>query len=708
MSGIKTNYLQSNYTAGEFSPKLEGRVDFQKYGNSAKEIENFIVLPYGGLRKRPGTYFAAEVKTSAKRTRLVPFQFSITQAYILEFGEAYIRVYKDNGRIEQSGTPIEIATPYTEAQLFELNFAQSADVLYIAHKSHAPRKLERTSHTAWTLTTIKFDGGPFSEDNLTNVTLGASATTGSVTLTLAVPAWETNKSYRKGDWVTSVGNEYQCQISHVSGTFATDLSATKWATGTYDYFTTSHIGSFVKMAGTTGDPKVQGYLEITARTSGKVVTALVRKTLSASTATTDWAIGAWNAVNGYPGVVGFFEQRLFWASTPAQPQTVWGSVTGAFENHSIGVADDDALDYTIYSEEVNAIRWLLGGKVLHIGTQGGSYTMYSGSQTEPLTPTNVIVTAESGYGSANLHARRIGNNVYYLQRDNRHIREIAYEFSTDAYKALDATIFAEHITESGIVAMDYIQSPHNMLWCVRTDGELAVMTREADQEVVGWSRLVTDGEFESIAVIPNGEEDQVWVVVKRTIGSTTKRFVEYFKPIEFGDQEGAYFVDCGLSYDSTPTDTISGLAHLNGMELDILVDGAVHPPKTVTTGAIDLDWEGSVIHAGLPFTCKLLTNRPEVGETKQSTQGMTKRLAWANILLYQSGSFKVGDEVRQDQLFFRTSAMNMDEAVPLFTGYKEYHVPNDYSKDGRLLITQEQPIPLHISAIVQEITIQQR
>ena len=704
---IKTSIFQSNFTLGEISPKLEGRVDFAKYPNGCKTLENFMVLPYGGARKRPGTYYVAEVKTSAKATRLVPFQFSVTQAYILEFGDTYIRVYKDSGRIEQSGTPVEIATPYLEADLFNLTFAQSADVLYIAHKNYAPRKLSRTSHTAWTLETIKFQGGPFGADNLTNITATAGATTGATTITLTTPAWATNTSYRVGDYVTQSGTEYKCVIAHVSGTFATDLSATKWVTETYSLFTEAMVGSYFRMAGTTGtDPKIQGYLEITEYTSGKAVKALVRQPLSSAAATTDWAMGAWNSVYGYPGVVAFYEQRLFWASSTNQPQTVWGSISGSFEDHSVGVADDDALDYTIYSEEVNAIRWMVGGKVLHLGTQGGSYTLYSGSQTEPLTPTNVLVTAESGYGSAQISAKRIGNNVYYVQRDGRRLREITYEFQSDAYKAADATIFADHITESGIVEMDYQQSPYNFMWCVRDDGEIALLSREIDQEVVGWSRLVTDGDFESVAIIPNGEEDQVWVVVKRTIGSTTKRFVEYFKPIEFGkDQHDAFYVDCGLTYDGAAVTTVSGADHLEGMPVNLLTDGAVHPQKIVTSGSVALDWSASVVQLGLPFTSSMVLNRPEIGDLKQITQGMKKRIAWANVLLYRSGSFLIGDETTQDQLSFRTSAMNMDEAVSLYTGYKDYHCPNDYSEDSRLKITQTQPLPLHISAIVLEISI---
>ena len=149
-----------SFTAGELSSSMEGRTDFAKYFSGCTRIENFVVLPHGPVSRRPGTYYVSEVKTSSDKTRLVPFTFSTEQTYILEFGDQYLRFYKDNGQITSGGSAYEIATPYTAAQVFDLKFAQSADVMYICHESHAVRKLSRTGHTSWTLTEVEFTDGP--------------------------------------------------------------------------------------------------------------------------------------------------------------------------------------------------------------------------------------------------------------------------------------------------------------------------------------------------------------------------------------------------------------------------------------------------------------------------------------------------------------------------------------------------------------------
>jgi hypothetical protein len=708
----KTYSMQTSFTGGELSPKLEGRTEIVKYPQSVKTMENFIPLPYGGALKRPGSYFASEVKTSSKKTRLIPFQYSVTQAYILEFGDRYIRFYKDSGQIILGAAAYEIATPYLEADLFELQFTQSADVLFVTHNDYTTNKISRTGHTAWTITAVSVDGGPFMPDNLTVITVAASVTTGVATLTAAAPAWAAALKYKKGDYVTS-GSVYKCLQSHLSGVFATDLAAGYWVLDSLVVFKSTHIGSLFKIGGKVGTAPadVQGYVEITAVTSGTLATATVRKTLSTAVATTSWAYGSWSDENGYPACCTFFEQRLMLAGTRAQPQTVWGSYTGEFENFTVGDKDDEALDYTIYSEQVNAIRWMVAGKTLHIGTQGGGFTLDSGSASEPLTPTNVVVLRETTYGSAQLPAKKIANNVYYFQRDYRRLREIAYNFQQDSYVAPDVTIFSDHITKSGIVDMDYHQAPNNLLWCPRADGQVAIMSREIEQEVLGWCRFVTDGAIESVAIIPNGAEDQVWAVVKRTINSVTKRYVEYFKPFDFGDdQSDAFFVDCGLTYNGAPTSSVSGLTHLAGKTVNILTDGAVHPQKIVSAGGVvTLDWTASKIHVGLPYRPVLLLNRPEIGgDPKQSTQSMVKKITNVTVRLFESGSFRLGDETLQDEVSFRTSAMAMTRAVSLFTGDKLIPFPGDYSKESRVKVIQDQPLPLHIEAIILELSVNPR
>lgn len=652
----KINYPHTNFTSGEFSPQLFGRFDIAKYVNGASTLENFIVKSFGGAYRRPGTYFVAEVKDSSKQVRLIPFQFSTIQAYILEFGDQYIRFYKDNGQIESApNVPYEIVSPYLEADLFELQFAQSADVMYITHPDYAPRKLTRTGHTSWTLSVVNFLRGPFMDDNVTSTTITPSADAGAgITLTAS----------------TSI-------------------------------FTADHVGSSWKIK--------DGWVKITGYTSGTVVTATVQDEPDGTTgnlntgpaATTDWAEGSWSVERGYPTCVSFYEQRLWFANSTYQPQTLWASQTDDFENFLAGATDTDALVYTLVDNQVNAIRWIIAGRALAVGTVGGGFTITSDPFTGPLSPTNIFIKRETSYGAAALLPKRIGNYVYYMQRNLLTMREFSYNFDSDSFVSLDMTLLSDHITGDGIVDMDYQESPDNILWCVRSDGTLATLTRQIEQKVIGWSRQVTDGLFESVAVIPAGTEDQVWVVVQRTINSVSVRYIEYFKPFSPpNDQEDMFYVDCGLTYDGVAADTITGLDHLEGETVVLLVDGASHPSRTVASGEITLNDEYSVIQVGLPYTPILYTLPMEGGSPMGTSQNVLKRIYKATVRLYRSLGCKVGTDSVQETVYFRSTSDDMDVAPPLFTGDKQVQFPAGYTKSARVYVTSDLPLPLNVLAII--------
>ena len=244
----------TNFTAGELSPRLDGRNDLSKYPSGCKTLENFIVYPHGSAARRSGTQFISEVKTSANKTRLVPFEFSTTQTYILEFGNQYIRIYKDTGQVQSGGSAVEIATPYLTAELFDIKFAQSADVMYIVHPNHAARKLSRTSHINWTLTQIDFTKGPMQDPNTTTTTLNPGQ--------------------------TAVGTG----VSLVA-------SATTGINGGAGFASTD-VGRFVFLHG--------GYAKITGFINTTNVTIEILTTLSASTATENWRLGAFSDTTGHP------------------------------------------------------------------------------------------------------------------------------------------------------------------------------------------------------------------------------------------------------------------------------------------------------------------------------------------------------------------------------------------------------------------------
>nr|BAR34695.1 putative tail tubular protein B [uncultured Mediterranean phage uvMED] len=431
-----------SFTAGEMSNSMQGRTDFAKYFSAASRIENFVVLPHGPVTRRPGTYFVSEVKTSSAKTRLIPFTFSTTQTYILEFGNQYIRFYKDDGQITSGGSAYEISTPYTTAQLFNLKFAQSADVMYITHESHAVRKLSRTGHTSWSLTEIEFTDGPYLDSNTTTVTMTPSGTTGSITITAAAPT-----------------------------------------------FVSTDVGRLINF--NSGNAKITGF------TSSTVVSATTQKDFANTNAITDWKLGAFSATTGHPSCVSFFEQRLVFAGTSQQPQTMFFSKSGDYENMTIGTNDDDAMIYTIASNQVNAIKSLKATRTLICMTTGGEYAVSSGAAQDAITPTNINIRKQSNYGSAGVDALSIGNATIFLQRAKRKIRELAYNFDTDGYTAPDLTILADHISESGLIDMSYQQEPYSIVWCVRDDGIMAGLTYNRLENVVAWHRHIFGGKSDT-------------------------------------------------------------------------------------------------------------------------------------------------------------------------------------------------------------------
>jgi hypothetical protein len=549
----------TNFTGGELSPRLDGRNDLAKYASGCKTLENLVVYPHGAAARRPGTTFVSEVADSDNKTRLIPFEFSTTQTYMLEFSNLKIRFYKNNGIILESNKTItaitkaspgvitssshgyltgdeiyisgivgmtelngktflvvkidantfsltdkdgvainttnyttyssggtanrvyEIATPYTTAELFDIKFAQSADVMYITHPAHEVEKLSRTGHTSWSLTDVVFTNGPFQDANITTTTLTpASASVGSRNITASA--------------VTGINGGV--------GFLSTDV-------GRQIHFNA-------------------GYATITARTSSTVVVADVTTAFTNGNAITDWYLGAFSDTTGHPSCVTFFEQRLVFAGTTNQPQAIFFSKSGDYESmdSNIGgtIADDDAIIYTIASNQVNAIRFMTSTRTLIIGTAGGEFTVSGGGTDSAVTPTNILIKKQSNHGAANVDAIAVGNATLFLQRAKRKIRELAYNFDVDGYVAPDMTILAEHITEGGLTQIAYQQEPNQIIYCVREDGEMVGLTYQREQQVTAWHRHIFGGRF-GIATITVSDYANITtgskIILSKSDGTTT-------------------------------------------------------------------------------------------------------------------------------------------------------------------------------------------
>lgn len=881
--------IQTNFTAGEITPLLEGRVDLQKYANALYRMENFIIHPHGPASFRPGTRFIEETKTSSTASRLIPFIASVDDAYILEFGALYIRVYKDQAQVTSGSAAYEITSPYAAADVQAIRYTQSADILYLFHEDYAPCKLSRVDDTDWTLSEINFRPPPTSELGSEPVaTLTPSATTGAgITLTasasvflegdvgrvitsgtaraaitgytsatemiadviddfadtsaIASGSWTmegspsatiapssispegsittitssgeteatTNLVTEGGaDWVASGSGTaeyyldsgaagYQSSIpdriylegeeaaSGILGTLgekqwgwgdndalgydtiyvrmhggtdpntlaADDVVCASVGAGT-DVFRSTDVGKYIRLNG--------GFVRITSYTSATEIKAEIIKEMTstyvawatgtsyyvgntitnngnyyrcledhtAGTFATDLAAGKWtltsssndktlswtleeeiwNATNGYPSYGTFYEDRL----VCADGENIRGSVSGDYENFTPGTDDSDSLDFTIAGRQINKILWMEPRESLIVGTNGSEWKLSPESTTEALTPTNVSAKQQTNYGCADIMPITVGHSTLFVQRALRKIREFTWQLETEGYVAPDMTLLAEHITEGEIAGMAYQQEPYSIVWVRLADGSLVAMTYLRDQDVVGWHKHPIDGDVESIACIPGDGYDELWMIVKRSINGSDVRYVEMLAEFfhddadTFEDNNGvnAFFVDCGITYNSTATTTITGLDHLEGETVAVLADGAVRDNATVSSGSITLSRSASVVHVGLAYTGTLQTMRPEIGLRDGTFQGEIKRIDDATIRVYESGTFKFGrDEDHLDSALFKNSDVAMGTPPALFTGDKNISYEGAYDTDARLMIVQDKPLPLTVVAIIQDVTI---
>lgn len=790
-----------------------------------------VPLIQGPITRRPGSRFVSEVKTSSKVTRLIPFRFSTTQAYQLEFGDQYIRFYKNNAPITLTAQNItgitkanpavvtysgadtyangdrvllagvggmvevnnreftvanvdtvantfelsginsssyatytsggtvseiyEISTPYLEADLRRIKYTQSADVIYLAHPSYAPRKLSRTGHTSWTLTTIDFQDGPYLPVNTTSVTLTPSTT------------------------ATGPG----CDITASSATFSS-----------------SDVGRWIRI-NTSG---AWGACKITSFTSSTLVTTNAVKAFAGLAASTEWRMGIWSDTTGYPAAVAFHEDRLFYGGATQAPQRFDGSCSGDYENFAPSatagtVAANNAVSFTLNADDVSNIRWFSSDeKGLLCGTVGGEWVIRPSSQGEAISPTNISAKRATTEGSADTQPIRIGKATIFIQEALRKIHELVYFYEVDGFNAPDLTEIAEHIAQTGIIEMAYQKQPQSIIWACRTDGLLVGCTyrRNSDGLSAGWHRHVIGGTsnavgdnaaVESVSVIPSadGSRQELWMIVKRYINGSTKRYVEYIGQYfdDEVDQQDAFFVDSGLTYDSPVTvsgatqanpvvitanshgysngdkvlfnevggmedlngntykvanaaantfelqtlaganvngtsfaayvsggevrklvSTVTGLWHLNGETVDIVGDGKVQTSAVVSSGSVSLATPAAVVHIGKNIDARGKRLKDEAGSANGASYGKVKRSNEAIFDFYRTNYFAFGlnfDDMNETT--FRNAGDAMDRATPLYSGFKKETLGANYDRDNQICWRINKPLPCTLRAILPQL-----
>ena len=630
----RSNVPLTNFTSGMWDPKLHGRSDIEQYRNGAKTLTNMIVEWYGGATRIPGTKYIAETETSSEDSTLIPFIYSNVQAYILEFGNLYIRFIKDHAQITD-GTTYEVVTTYTASEVIDIQYAQTADVMYLFHKSHHPAQLIRSGDASWALSDIAFEWGPFRDMNTTAAnTMNPSATTG-----VGI------------DLVSSV-----------------------------DFFVAGHVNALFKMH--------SGYMKITAVTDAKNAVATVIDDLTASTATADWYEGAFSTYRGFPGTGAFYEDRL----VMTKENTVYLSEPGAYEQFEGGADADDSIIDTVNARQLNDFKWIDSGDFLALGNEGGIVRYWSGSDSSPLTPTNKNAKKIAEEGASGVIPISIGSKPYYIGRDGKIMRTLSYALQSDDYNGADVTLLSRSLVDATIIQMAYQQTPHSIIWMITSSGKLISATINTQQKITAFTQHEDTGSYKSIAVIPVTGYDEVYFIVEREVDGSTVKYIEYLTAYDVQAQADQFFVRSGITYDGVTTTTITGLDHLEGETVEVFADGYVQPECTVASGQITIARTAEKVQTGLGYTPVLETLDLTSGSAIGSAKSKSRTINQVYVELYNTMSCKIGREGSMDDVKFALPAT-------LFTGLKHITFPEGWKKDKTVRITQSGPMPLTVNGI---------
>lgn len=687
---------QPAFTAGVLSPALHARVDLAKYQTGLKTGRNLFIHAHGGASNRPGFEFINEVKDSARKARLIPFQFNTSQSYILEFGHSTMRVYRNGGLVLSAGLPYEIATPWDETLVGSIVFAQEADVMYLCTTSTAPRKLSRLADDNWLLETVTF--APQIAAPSTPTVTKPGDTSGDPGYTPTVYRYKvaavSDETGEEG--LPSAFGSVTNDLSLVGG-----LNRVAWAavTGAGRYIVYKEDnGVYGYIGGTSGlqfdDENISPDLADTPQSARNPF------------------VGAGN----YPRCVSFVEQRLVFASSANDPQAVWMSQSANYENFgtSSPAKASDAVTFRIKARQVNEIRSILPVKAMMLLTSAAEWLVSGGSQSDAISPSAIKIDNQGYRGSSTIQPVVVGNTILFAQARGGVVRDFSYEFANDAYTGKDLTILARHFfANKNIISWDFAQAPNSIAWVVLDSGLLVSLTYMREHEVWAWTdHASAGGVFEGVAVVAEGNDDVPYFLVRREVDGVQRRYIERLHSRVFANVEDAFFVDSGLTYSGAPATTISGLDHLEGRDVVALSDGNVVRGLTVSEGAITLPETASKVHIGLPYEATLETLALDLGQVNGlgTVQGRMKSVSEVTLRVEETRGIFVGpyDGPRDSTSlveYRQRSTEAWNEAIRLYTGDISITPMWDWNTTGSMVVKQFDPLPMTILAIMPDVTI---
>ena len=588
---VTRTFLRS-FSGGEISPEMFGRIDDAKFQQGAATMRNFIAKPQGPAENRAGFKYVAEVKDSTKAVRLLSFTFSTTQTMVIEMGHEYFRfhtqgqplLYVDGAAynqgtaynvgdiakynnvnyyatIQQQGQALstsnfyamptnpniyEIPHPFQEAELFDVHYVQSADIMTLVHPNHAPRELRRLGATKWEIKTINF-ASPL-------------AAPGGVSVTRYIPSSSSTNTdtYETHEYVVTAVKDNLVDESSQSSSASVDNNI--YVTGAKNTITWNAVSGASKYRVYKEQAGIYGFLGETTATT--IVDANIAPNFSRTPPIYE---NEFASTDNYPGAVSYFEQRRVFAGTNNEPQTILMTKSGTESNLSFGlpIRDDDRIKFRVAAREANTIRHIVPLTNLLMLT-GSAEWRVSSINSDAITPSSISVKPQSYVGANNAQPVIVNNSMVYASSRGGHVRELGYNWQANGFITGDLSLRAPHLFDNLTVTdMALAKSPIPIVWFVSSNGKLLGFTYVPEQTIGAWHQHDTDGTFESVATVSEGNDDALYCVIKRTINGATKKFIERMNTRLYAKDRDAFFVDAGSTYDGTNTDasrtvTISG------------------------------------------------------------------------------------------------------------------------------------------------------
>jgi hypothetical protein len=748
-----------SFAGGEIAPLLYGRLDLTKYQTGLAKCLNFQITPQGPAENRAGFEYVIRAKDTATPPVLIPFTYNSEQSFALEFGNGYIRFHTLGGTLLETAVAVtgisvastavftaaahgftngqwvflsgitgtmsalngrwcivigatagdfrlqdlfgnnigttglvfggagsaarvyEIVSPYAAADLYDLHYVQSADVLTITHQGTTVRELRRLGATNWTLTAASF------------------------VPTMATPAAPTVTTGGPGGG-TPLVHEYVV-TAYAQGTLEESLQSAS-GSATLDL---TVAGNFIDVqpAGVAGAVRYgiykrkNGVYGLIGQSDGTFLRDNnIDPDMSQTPPLTNAPFAAEN-----PRAVSYFEQRRCFGGGGTNTQTFWTTRSGTESNmtYSIPTQDDDAITARIVAREAQTVRHLVPLTDLLALTSGGVWRL-TASDGGAITATSLSAKPQSYIGASNVQPIVTGESVLYAQDRGSHIREIGYRWDTQSFSASDVSVLAPHLFDFlTIKQMAYARNPYQVLWAVRSDGVLLGLTHQPEHDIRAWHQHNTAGLFKSVCAVPEGEEDGVYVVVKRTVQAADWYYIERQHSRQFSAIEDAFFVDSGATYDGAPATSItSGLWHLEGKSVAVLADGGVHPNRTVTNGSITLETAASTVQVGLAYTADLQTLPVAQEGAAAFGLGVYKNVNEVWLRVFQSSGIKAGPDF--DSLLEypqRTVSDNYGSPPGMVTGTVQMKLSPSWQRDGAVCVRQTAPLPLTVQSMTLEV-----